>query len=327
MRSMVTSMVTWAEPRERRYTGNCWRAGLLSAFSAVWLLSSIETPNAAETPPAPIALEQALAENAVGPARITLIGGDMIVGRVVKIDDETLTIRRPSGGLRTYQITDIVNLKIKMADGELVPGKLTRLANGELGWAAFADTADPAEIRVAEGSAAVTALETGGPLVRLGDDAGSEFPEVQTEPAGIAGEAELAAIDQEEIAPSADGGPNAAKDETAGPIKLQVSVKSARESDKVMYFRLALSEPAPRSILIIYTMINGTAEAPGDYAHRQGTIVFETGQTQALVATSINNDELAEGPESFHFFVSGDPKAVVIENRQIAATIEDDDAS
>ena len=46
-------------------------------------------------------------------------------------------------------------------------------------------------------------------------------------------------------------------------------------------------------------MIDGTAVAPGDYTHRQGVVTFEPGERQALVATTIVNDEAVEGAESF----------------------------
>jgi len=316
-------METWARPARRRSNKKNRLTGRFAlALSASWVLGSeLVTPalHAAETLQTPIALEEALATKAVGPVRLTLVGGDVVIGRVVKVDDETLTIRRPSGGLRKFLISDIHALNIKMAGGKLVPGKITRLADGGLAWTASARTA------VAE-SSATDQEETGGPLVRLDVGLDADQSAALEDELGEA-EVDVAAIEPADQPTPAAGGSSKPGEASSGPVELEVIAEDTNEADEFFSFRLTLSEPATRSILVIYTMIDGTAKAPDDYAHRQGTVVFEPGEKELLVTTTIENDALAEGPESFQLFVSGDPKAVFIENRQIVATIEDDDQS
>jgi len=108
-------------------------------------------------------------------------------------------------------------------------------------------------------------------------------------------------------------------------LRLTASAEEGGEAAERLRFKLTLSEPPEGSVLVIYSLINGTAVAPGDYTHQQGTIVFEPGQTEAEVITDIVNDDVSEGDESFSFFITADPAIVTIEERKVAAIIADDD--
>jgi hypothetical protein len=295
----------------------------LLAISIPGFQPGITALYAAETNPKPVTLQEVLASQSVGPARLTLVDGSLAVGRVVKIDDDALTIRRPSGGLRVISLGHISELKIKTSSGDLIPGKITRLADGGLGWAS---------LKAMEADAAVASrgpdrLDKGGPLVKLDLDHSRPSNLERDRSAEAKAGPEIAALEpQDSVAPVVAGLGELGSEATQLPLKLEISVEGASENDKLIYFRLTLSEPAPRSILVIYTMINGSAIAPDDYTHRQGTIVFQPGEKEALIATTIKNDDLSEGPESFQLFVSADPQTVVIDNRLVTATIEDDDS-
>lgn len=277
---------------------------MLFAFGQAQLLAE-------ETSPLLLSLETALNTRSRQPARFVLTDGKTVIGRVVKISDDALTIRRPSARLQTLPLETIASLNIKENDGSLIHGRIVRMADGTVGWQA--DGKSPSHTDFA-GTGPDATMETGGPLIRLDT-------ETQEQRDLLAGGATptLAAVEPSTPTPNdANAKPN--------PVQLQITVDDANESDKFVYFRLTLSEPAPRSILIIYTMVNGSAVAPSDVRHRQGTIVFEPGQTHATVAVSIVNDETAEETESFGFFVTGDPSAVNINQRMVTATITDDDS-
>lgn len=301
-----------------------WQRALRSlslAVLAVTLLAAgPPTPHAEDLTTTSRPLKEAAKAGNAQPVRFVLSSGKTVIGRIVSIGDDSLTIRRPSAGLITLPFAEITSVNIKAKDGGLMRGRIVRMADGAIGW--LADSA--AKPNQKAGLAVVDAedlSESGGPLI--------PFDNVD-----LQGDDRLVdAIDEGEVAaetiavkPVDVVTPKLVTPVEAELIRLSVTAEEASESDKLIYFHLTLSEPAPQSILIIYTMINGTAVAPGDYTHRQGVVVFETGQTQAVVATSLVNDDVAEGAESFAFFVTGDPATVTIEERKIAATINDDDS-
>ena len=280
--------------------------GLLPfALAAALITAGLPAAGADEAKPGITALSELVREAGAEPVRFVLASGRTVVGRIVRIDGDALTIRRPSGGLASLLLTDIASVNIKSADGGLLRGHIARLPDGGIGW--LADDEGAAAHQLADAGVSEK-TETGGPLIRLQrDDVSPETAAVEVAPVAVT--------------PGADDAPADASE----PIRLEVTAEEASESDKLIYFRLKLSRPAERSILVIYTMIDGSAAAPADFTQRQGVVVFEPGQTQAAVATAITNDEEAEEAESFTFFVTADPAAVTIEERKVLATINDDD--
>ncbi len=291
----------------------------LAALPALALMGLLAAPlplQSSETAPAIQPLKEAIQAGHAKQARFVLASGKTIVGRLIKVDEGALLIRRPSAGLLSLPLPDIVQVKIKSANGELLSGKITRLPGDDVGWLADSDSDSSTTIADMEVDAK---SDKGGPLISLdhGRNDGPVEPAIDQGSDVGASAVRLATVEEPTTFPVPDA--------ASAPARLTVTADETSESDKLMYFRLTLSEPPTRSILIIYTMINGSAVAPGDYTHRQGVIVFEPGQTKATVATSITNDTATEGPESFTFFVTGDPKAVTIEQRKTTATIADDD--
>ena len=303
--------------RLTRSGAGCWRVfGSAVLLTTILVLAGPSLPRAEraiDSQPLDMAFEAGGSKS----VRFIMADGRTIIGRVIKIDDEVLLIRRPSAGLTSLPLTDIVTAKIKSSEGRLIPGRITRLTDGRVGWTSHAN-ADDTEHQVASRKVAA-ASETGGPLIRLEGQATAPESDVSNDAETVEGPVELAALSPKDEEPAA-GASFAPK-----PIALEVTTDGASEGDKLVYFRMKLSEPPPRPILIIYTMISGTATSPADYDHRQGVVVFEPDQTQAVIATSISNDDVVEGPEDFHFFVTGDPTSVTIEHRNITATIADDD--
>lgn len=297
-------------------------AGLLALLlggapaHAVDAAASDEVSTAAREESLDESLETALSTLGTSPARLRLIDGSMAIGRIVRFDQDQVTIRRPSGGLRSLPFEDVARLTFKAADGSLLPGRLVRLASGDLGWLA---EDMPDEVAVAENAAIGTGdgSESGGPLIRLdgdrakpGDDEIAELQPIISTLASLA----PAVPASEDVLAASDS-----------PVRLTVTADEAREDDGRLQFRLTLSAPSERPVLILYSLVDGSASAPGDYGHRQGTVVFQPGETEALVTTDLIDDDIAEGVENVQFFVSGDPALVTIETRSILADIADDD--
>lgn len=287
---------------------------------AALLASSDGKALADETVEAGQYLEEALKVGGSIPVRLVLLDGRTVIGRVLEVGSEALTIRRPSGGLRSIAFSDVIELNIKTDDGAVKRGRIIRMADGAIGWTAVDDA--NADLQTA-GIETDEKAETGGPLIRLGKDSFDETdaPNAANEGADI----EAIAVRPADVDEPVIVTPQAVNPVGSEQISLTVTADETSEDDKLIYFRLTLSEPAERSILVIYTMINDTAVSPGDYTHRQGVVVFEPGESQTVVATTIVNDEMAEDAESFVFFVTADPSAVSIDQRKVVATITDDD--
>ena len=309
--------------RKRCQTGARRRTCILASMVlAALLASSDQKALADESAGTGQHLEEALAAGGSKSVRLVLLDGRTVIGRIVKIDSEMLTIRRPSGGLRAIASSDVVELNIKLADGAVRRGRIMRMADGKIGWTSD-DEASP-DLQTAGVETDVKA-DTGGPLIRLDKDVLGRAVAPIDDTTGENPEVEAVAVQPADVDEPVVVTPKAVNPTGSGTISLSVTADETSEDDKLIYFRLTLSKPAEQSILVIYTMINDTAVAPDDYTHRQGVVVFEPGEIQTVVATSIVNDEAAEGAESFVFFVTADPSAVSINQRKVVATIEDDD--
>ncbi len=171
--------------------------------------------------------------------------------------------------------------------------------------------------------------EAGGPLIPLSEEGTNRSPDL--------GNRELRADDKEAIPTTPlqeiaalETPPTTplslAENERAATTRLSVTSEPASEGDRTLTFELLLSEPAPRSLAVIYTLLNGSATAAKDYHHRQGVVVFRPGQQRSTLTIDLVDDDLVEEIETFKLFTSGDPRVVFIETRTVEASILDNDA-
>ncbi|MEM8950453.1 MAG: Calx-beta domain-containing protein [Pseudomonadota bacterium] len=309
--------------KPRAVSGNGLRSAALPALAMMLFAGAASVSHAEATDPVIQPLTDILEISGSKTTRLILTSGKTIVGRIVRIDGDTLLVRRPSAGLLPLTMSEIDGVKIKAPSGEFLVGKLQTMTDGGIGWLAEADPAAEQDVAAV---ATRDQPDKGGPLIRLdnGISTGNSLPIRQDTADAGDGErnAETADVELAKLEAPAVSPPDAADTSKA---RLTVETEEISESGKLIYFRLKLSEPASRSILIIYTMIDGSASAPADYTHRQGVIVFEPGQTEAVVATSVIDDETPEDTETFTFFVTGDPANVLVEERKVTASIADDD--
>ena len=236
--------------------------------------------------------------------RFVLTSGETVVGRVAMNTADRLRIRKPSGGLVTLSLHEIAKARIRDASGEMVDGRLVQMSDGRIGWERdHVDRPNASDVHTAKAKVDLK-NESGGPLVYV-DDGFLRQDKGPTET---------------HAARSSDDSSN-----RMSPPRLTMAADDGEEGAGDIRFRLYLSEPAERSILIIYSTVNGSAKAPDDYSHDQGVVVFEPGQIEAIISASIVDDDVKEEDETLSIFITADPGAVLIEDRKVAATISDDD--
>lgn len=108
-------------------------------------------------------------------------------------------------------------------------------------------------------------------------------------------------------------------------LSIEVSVENSRENGPPVAFNIQLSKPPESSVVLIYATIDGTAVNGEDYEASRGVVVIKPGEQSARIEAHVINDQELEEQEHLQLFLTVDPSVAVIENRQIIATIDDDD--
>jgi hypothetical protein len=158
------------------------------------------------------------------------------------------------------------------------------------------------------------------------DNAGSfdsnEVPSAENGVGGPVNETEVAALSNqdgdESSAPTGDG-------DGDDLHRISTLVEAVDEGVEAVVFRFELSKPAVRPLVVLYAATEASAKAGEDFEAKSGVITFSTGSTYAEVEVPIIDDDQGEDSETFNLFLSGDPKTIEFGQRQIAATINDND--
>lgn len=98
-----------------------------------------------------------------------------------------------------------------------------------------------------------------------------------------------------------------------------------REDSGHASFLVTLSEPAERSVVIIFSTVDLSANDQEDYRSQRGTVTFEPGVVSAEIQTPLIDDDIEEDDEQFAIVLNGAPGIVNFKSRRITTTIEDDD--
>lgn len=104
-----------------------------------------------------------------------------------------------------------------------------------------------------------------------------------------------------------------------------VATVEEKEDAKKMVFKLGLSGPMKRKVLLIYSTEDGTALAGSDYEAKRGTMVLQPGTTNATVSVTLLDDDLAEGNETFELLVTSDLDLTTLKVKRGSATILDNE--
>lgn len=145
---------------------------------------------------------------------------------------------------------------------------------------------------------------------------------------GPASEAAVAALASESttsLAPAIATTETETAAAAAGPYLVEPTVADVNEDGEAVVFEFRLKEPAVRPLVILYAATDDTARAGQDFEAKSGVITFSTGSQYAEVRVPLIDDEQSETNEQFHLFLSGDPETIQFSQRQIPATISDND--
>ena len=86
-----------------------------------------------------------------------------------------------------------------------------------------------------------------------------------------------------------------------------------------------LDPAAPGTVRVGWATVDGTAQAPDDYAAASGTLVFAAGETAKTVSVAVVSDRRAEGAEVFGVRLSGATGAALPRPAEVEVEIADDD--
>ena len=101
---------------------------------------------------------------------------------------------------------------------------------------------------------------------------------------------------------------------------LQVADAEANESDGTIVFRVTLDSASTQEVTVNYTTADGTAKAILDYVAASGTLTFEPGTTEKLVAVTLVNDAVEDAGETFKLVLS-DPFGAELGDSEATGTI------
>lgn len=90
-------------------------------------------------------------------------------------------------------------------------------------------------------------------------------------------------------------------------------------------FLVTLSEPSERSVVIIFSTVDLSANDREDYESQRGTVTFEPGVVSAEIKTPLVDDDIKEDDEQFAIVLNGAPGIVSFKSRRITTTIRDND--
>lgn len=108
-------------------------------------------------------------------------------------------------------------------------------------------------------------------------------------------------------------------------VVLVGSAEPANEGAGDVVFKLSLSVPAPRPVVVVYSTINGTAREGEDYQSTSGVLTIIAGGRTAEIAIPLIDDQDAEDDEQFELYLLADSNVVETDHPRIAAIIRDDD--
>ena len=203
---------------------------------------------------------------------------------------------------------------------------------------AFAGAGDAAEFRSRDGSSitgeivfasgnSIMVRDPTGAMVQLGRR-GLERVEVETEAGPLAGSLEgwsggVYEIRTEDRVVKVQGGKILAERRIFP--KIIVGASQGEENGKALVFDVSLSRPIDIEILLLYSTVDGTAEAGSDYEPLQGSLLLKPGDTTAEVRIPVMDDQLEESDESFELLVTSDMDLEEFQILRAVGTIYDNE--
>ena len=108
-----------------------------------------------------------------------------------------------------------------------------------------------------------------------------------------------------------------------GQPLLRVDDVTVSEEDGVASFRVWLSEPSSRMVMVGYRTVDGSAEAGADYEGQQGTVTFEPGQIEETIAVKLIRDGRDWATETFTLALESATHAQIEDPAATATIVEE----
>lgn len=284
-----------------------------------------------------------------------LTNGDTLTGEILYATGSILTLKLSDGSAMPVSRAQVQAVNFASEDGTPLSGQLLDWQNGVyqlevndgevaaslIGNAASEDLAPtalanaPSEVAADQDqldTPVATEIEQADAalLPPVDDEATDADADVaSTTEVGVGGpanETAVAALKKDETTKSdkATENPTPAK-VVDGQHVIETLVDPVDENGQSVVFRFQLDKPADRPIVVLYAATEASAKAGEDFEAKSGVITFSKGSTSAEVQVPIIDDDRGEDSEQFNLFLSGDPKTVTFDQRQIAVTINDND--
>jgi len=290
-------------------------------------------------------------------ATFVLDDGSAITGTIVQATRNTVTIRPAIGGLRQIPVGRLERVEVTTADGQTLLGRYRGWVDGRSMIAVGAEMLSLENDRVVErrplttpAIAAVSTPDAPDAAVPVARAA------VPRPPDPIAGGGGPAASAPSEGAAAVAAAPRRAVGAVVGPLPPHpdpqawpapapaagaamaalpagdlpvVSVKTSPEEitggSGAITFTVELSRPLDDLLVVIYSTVDGTAQAGADYQPLQGILTLPAGVTSAAIQTTLIDHPEAGGGKDFQLFLASNPDLVTIAEPWTKITIQDDD--
>ncbi len=108
-----------------------------------------------------------------------------------------------------------------------------------------------------------------------------------------------------------------------GQPLLRIDDVTVSEEDGVASFRVWLSEPSSRMVMVGYRTVDGSAEAGADYEGQQGTVTFEPGQIEETIAVKLIRDGRDWATETFTLALESATHAQIEDPAATATIVEE----
>ena len=246
-----------------------------------------------------------------------LRGGEPIEGAIVQATRNTLIIRRAIGGMHQMPIRGIEEVRIDLAQGEQMSGQL-------LGWAdgVYQIRSGGEEVHIGEGRILSRAPLEADPSQRPPQRPREARPiETAAAPPAAARTIGATAVAANPEVPKLEVAvaPKAKSDSQT--VTLEASVDPAEGGTADMVFNIELSQPAERTIVLIYGTVDGTALAGTDYEPQQGVITLAPGTRSMQVRVPLIDHGRPRNDARFELFLAADPRVVEIIDQRVTAVI------
>lgn len=262
-------------------------------------------------------------------ATFVLDDGSSIEGTIVAGTRNTVTIRPTRGGIRQLPVSRLERVEVATADGRTVlVGRYRGWEDGRSALEVGADLVWLEDDRVVARQPLITPVlaaartaESAAPWRAAADVPAASSSATANASAGSRTTAALpprmAATITAPLPPRSESPkPAAGPEPAAGPalaalpagdlpvVSIRTSPDEIGKKSGTIAFTVELSRPLDDLLVVIYSTVDGGAQAGVDYQPLQGILTLPAGATSSEIRTSVLDDDEREGDEEFQLFLA-----------------------